>query len=143
MDSALLLLERHAPTGADPDARAQETVATSHSGRSSVVAPRQPFKAVRDKILHRAAELACLGVTDGTPDIDQTLALCGTLSEDLAEDMRQQAAQDPDALPWVAAFEEAADNIMLMTLENDTRSAADAVTILLQLRRELDQLEIH
>ncbi len=44
----------------------------------------------------------------------------------------------PDYTALCDVIHEAADSIMLMLLENDMNSATDAVTVLLQVRKDLN-----
>ena len=90
----------------------------------------------------RAYDLAELGFDEAEGDMSDVLGLCGTISEELVDVMQVQADTYPELAPWCTAFQDASDKVMLMTLENDTRSAADAVTILLQLRRDLESMQV-
>jgi hypothetical protein len=91
----------------------------------------------------RAYDLAELGFDKADGDMSDVLDLCGTISDELVEVMQTQANAYPELAPWCRAFQDASDKVTLMTLENDTRSAADAVTILLQLRRDLECMQVH
>lgn len=137
MDSAMLFLQRHGEAlGAAPAAADLASVAAGP-------AARQPYAAARDKIMERALDLAEMSFDASPAELSEVLELCGTISEDLVDVMQQQARDFVDLAPWCAVCEDASDKIMLMTMENDTRSAADAVSILLQLRRDFEYLAVH
>lgn len=91
----------------------------------------------------RAYDLAELGFDEADDNMSEVLALCGTISEELLEAMQCQSEQNGELMPWCRAFQDASDKVMLTSLENDTRSAADAVTILLQLRRDVEGLQVN
>jgi energy-coupling factor transporter ATP-binding protein EcfA2 len=136
MDSAMLFVERHGLVGkspADPPAPPSD--------------PRQPvptpFRDAYDAIMRRAFDLAELSFDESHGDISEVLALCGTISEELVDITRGTGSDKARWAEWSDQFEEASDKIMLMTMENDTRSAADAVTILLQLRRDMEYMIAH
>lgn len=136
LDSALLFLERQG-TGQVPHTAPQSQVARP------IVLDAIPFRAARDTIMARAYDLAELGFDEAEGDMSDVLGLCATISEELVDVMQDQADSYPELAPWCAAFQDASDKVTLMTLENDTGSAADAVTILLQLRRDLESMEVH
>lgn len=137
LDSALLFLERHGLLdGAAPEPPVAEPPAQS-------IDQKLPFKKARDAIMARALDLAEMSFDDHESDLSGVLDLCGTISEELTDILRDAESDVPEVAPWCRAFEEASDKIMLMALENDTRSAADAVTILLQMRRDLEHNSIN
>ncbi len=135
LDSALLFLERQGL------AQSQGVIVQDRSVAPSVI-NAVPFRAARDTIMARAYDLAELGFDEAEGDMSDVLQLCGTISEELVDVMQNQAASYPQLAPFCAAFQDASDKVMLMTLENDTGSAADAVTILLQLRRDLESMQV-
>lgn len=141
LDSALLFLERHGLLGECEPAAATEVLAKPAEPRNSVH-DTGPFRRARDVIMEQALDLAELSFDDTDADHSAVLDVCGTISEQVIELLQDEIAQVPEVAPWCAAFEEASDKIMLMAMENDTRSAADAVTILLQVRRDLEQLSV-
>lgn len=73
-------------------------------------------------------------------DMTNILQACGNVAQELAEAFSDGAYSFGLAPDWSTALEMAPDKVILMALENDTRSAADAATILLQLRRDLEYL---
>ncbi|MGA9252655.1 MAG: hypothetical protein WBV71_09435 [Roseobacter sp.] len=136
LDSALLFLERQGRPLHGEETRPEK--APHPVGVDAI-----PFRAARETIMARAYDLAELGFDEAEGDMSDVLGLCGTISEELVDLMQTQANDYPHLAPWCTAFQDASDKVMLMTLENDTRSAADAVTILLQLRRDLETMQVH
>ncbi|MEM9576643.1 MAG: hypothetical protein AAF999_06485 [Pseudomonadota bacterium] len=131
LDSAMLFLERQGLTLDDP----------LPDRRPPAITPlQQACSASRDRLIERAFDIAELGFDEAEGDMSGVLEMCGSISEDLMQDIDRLSQDHTELEPWTAEFEMASDKIMLMTMENDTRSAADAVTILLQLRRDLEQL---
>ncbi|WP_227268603.1 P-loop NTPase family protein [Roseobacter weihaiensis] len=137
MDSAMLFLQRHG------EALAAAPASADLASVAADPAARRPYATARDKIMERALDLAEMSFDASPADLSEVLELCGTISEDLVDVMQQQAGDFADLAPWCAVCEDASDKIMLMTMENDTRSAADAVSILLQLRRDFEYLAVH
>ncbi len=133
MDSAMLFVERH---GLVRKAPPDPSVPVADAAQSV----QMPFKGAYDAIMQRAFDLAELSFDESTGDMSAVLELCGTISEELVEIMRGTGLGKAQWAEWSDQFEEASDKIMLMTMENDTRSAADAVTILLQLRRDMEYM---
>ncbi|WP_299503092.1 GTPase domain-containing protein [uncultured Roseobacter sp.] len=87
-----------------------------------------------------------LTATSADPDElrpEAILACCGTLAEDLAEIAADETHSAPDFDAWRNDLYEASDKVVLMSLENDLRSAADAATIILQLTRDLEARLVH
>jgi hypothetical protein len=72
----------------------------------------------RDEILERAV--------DALSELEETLA-------DTSESALSDAYEDA---------QEALDLVQLMQIENDVNSAADAVVLMLQLRRRLDRIAL-
>lgn len=129
LDGALLFLQRHgiavtvpaAPVAVDP-----------------VVAPVQigTYARALDLIEARRAEMSM------TPDRVATevapfLAWCGAVAEDLLELAAEETDDGPDFSIWREDLFAAGDKLVLMSMENDLRSAADAASILLQINRDL------
>ncbi|MGC3937436.1 hypothetical protein ACOTTU_06480 [Roseobacter sp. EG26] len=127
LDSALLFLERY---GADTSA--PETAKDEASSPQ-----RQTYQKALDLLRSRTADIS----QDAAPDA--VLNCCGALAEDLAELASAETQSAPDFDAWRNDLYEASDKVMLMTLENDLRSAADAATIILQLSRDLQSRVSH
>lgn len=86
-----------------------------------------------------AHEAALQALAEGDPaDLCQSVfELCSAASDELVEVLAAAPSDHPDYAPMCDVLYEAADNIMLMSLENNLNSAADAVTVLLQVRKDL------
>ncbi len=84
----------------------------------------------------RAMALAGVSLSDASAGPAAVLDICAAASEHLADLVTAEPPSDE-----TAEFRDdvllAADNLVLMRLEDDTRSATDAVTTLLQLQKEL------
>ena len=148
-DSALLFLERHGDIlataqAAEPSARA---VAASSAPLSNPAAPRhrraEVFGTVRGILDMRALDLVEMGFDQADGDMTDVLELCESIIQEVFEASSDALAEVPELSCWAEVFEEACDKVTLTATENDTGSAADAVTILVQIKRDLDQLAIH
>jgi hypothetical protein len=131
MDGALLFLERYGIP--EVTSEAAQTFETARSYDAALTLIRTRAKAL--------AKDASAVSDDGLAEA--ILSQCGALSEDLValiEQDEEGGVQDPALRDEVL---EASDKIVLMGLEADMRSAADAVTILLQLSREFEQHTHH
>lgn len=137
VDQAQMLLNRFAPESASTAPLAAE---------KPVPTPDQPVKA-RDgehvlksalKLLQDCANELLAGIaTDGEPDTEAVLARCVKSANDLA-DMLHRA--DPDELSLQelqSDAQESAEMMLLFQLEKDEDAAVDAVTLLLQLKKEI------
>lgn len=140
IDSAALFLERQGLNLDEPFTPAKTTKKLAPQSQKPPTQVQQACKSASDRLVTRAFDLAELGFDEPDGEMSEVLDLCGSISEDLVEDMRLLSEQEPEFDEWHSAFEEASDKIMLMNMENETRSAADAVTILLQLKRDLNHL---
>lgn len=100
------------------------------------------FAQARLHITERALDLAELTYDAEMSDLSGVLSLCGEISAELVDIVSTTQSNDPEEKRWRAVFEEASDKVVLMSMEDDQRSAADAVSILLQLRRDLDFLSL-
>lgn len=123
LDSALLFLERHAPSAPLPQAPSKD--------RSGSGPQAQTFEKALSLLRSRTADLA-------GEDPQMILTTCGRLAEDLAELAADQTHSEPAFDLWRHDLYEASDKVVLMSLENDLRSAADAATVILQLKRDLE-----
>lgn len=83
-----------------------------------------------------------MGFDEAEDDMSEILALCGTISEELVDAIDAEVVRYPHLAPWRDSFQDGSDKVMLMSMENDTCSATDAVAILLQMRRDMAALEI-
>ena len=135
MDGALLFLER---CGIARDDLPEHVSAPKPSPTENPT----PFHAARDRILARSLDLAEITFDDTGGDMEHVLECCGEIAEELVEIVSGVDLDSDEDRTWCNVFEEASDKITLMAMENDVRSAADAVTVLLQLRRDLETLTI-
>lgn len=125
LDSALLFLQRHEPR--DP------VLPAPARGKSKTSAQMQPYEKALNLLRSRTCDLAT-----ATAEADTVLETCGTLAEDMVELAAEQTQSDASFDAWRNDLYEASDKVMLMGLENDLRSAADAATVILQLKRDLE-----
>lgn len=135
LDSALLMLERHGLLAGDTPS------ALTPDPKDTPASPE--FKSAQELLVERALDLAEMGFDEAEDDMSEILELCGTISEELVDAIEAEAGRYPHLAPWCDNFQDGNDKIMLMSMENDTRSAADAVTILLQMQRDMAALQIH
>lgn len=133
LDNALLLLEKNGLLAGDPPANADE---------SEQVQTSEEFKSAQQLLVERALDLAEMGFDEAEDDMSEILALCGTISEELVDAIDAEVVRYPHLAPWRDSFQDGSDKVMLMSMENDTCSATDAVAILLQMRRDMAALEI-
>lgn len=142
VDSALLFLERHNVPAEVTDS--PKHVSSKPVDAGTKVAVEQPssvsiYRTAYKSIMERAFDLAevTFDVVDG--DMEEVLDVCSSIAEELTDLLSDADATSDVEKEWRSALEEAVDKVTLMGMENDTRSAADGVTILLQLRRDLAQ----
>lgn len=125
LDSALLFLQRNEQR----DAVSPDPVRGAKERPPQVQTYEKALALVRG----RTADLAA-----STQEANNVLETCGTLAEDLAELAAKQTQTDVSFEAWRNDLYEASDKVVLMSLENDLRSAADAATVILQLKRDLE-----
>ncbi|MCV3273121.1 hypothetical protein [Roseobacter sinensis] len=130
LDRALLFLDRH-------DLQPAAEAAPSPAGAITPDAPAaKTYHAALDLLRARIPELSPQDAAYDAPD--HVLTACGKLVEDLAELAAEQTRSDDAFEHWRNDLYEASDKVVLMSLENDMRSAADAATVILQLKRDLE-----
>ncbi|WP_300013968.1 hypothetical protein [uncultured Roseobacter sp.] len=125
VDRALLFLQRNETQDA--------AVSVPAPGKKKVTPQTHTYEKALALLRGRVADL-----TTAAPQPDAVLENCSTLVEDLAELAAAQTQSDASFDAWRNDLYEASDKVVLMSLENDLRSAADATTIILQLKRDLD-----
>ncbi|MBW4710083.1 GTPase domain-containing protein [Roseobacter sp. YSTF-M11] len=135
LDSALLFLERNGTT-AQPDTGHADPDGAHPNGAAAAPHVRTYQKAL-ELLRSRTPELLAAAADTANVQPDLVLGCCGTLAEELAEIASEQTQTAPDFEAWRNDLYEASDKVVLMSLENDLRSAADAATIILQLTRDL------
>ncbi len=129
LDSALLFLERHS-VEAFPQKETSENP-TRYWGPG--------LEKVRALISEHAEQLVTIG-SAGDEETDRVFDICNSLSEALSDAVSENDTDCTGLRDWEDELIDASDRLVLMGLENDTRSAADAVSIVVQLSRDL-QLE--
>lgn len=132
LDNTLLFLQRHRRTGAQP----VETVPA-----------RDPEYASYEKALamlkSRTPEMIKAGEDIDSLEPETFLACCSTLAADLVALAADEPHTAPEFDSWRDDLFEASDKVILMSLECDLRSAADAATIILQLKQDLESRMDH
>lgn len=91
-----------------------------------------------DRLLADIAPLEALAAAEGDRDIAAILEICRIAGEALAEGFAPHRAEDPDFRALRDDVLSAADQILLLSLEQGALPAATAVTLLLQSRRDLE-----
>ena len=125
LDSALLFLERH---GIDDTASMEEAAGGTQSAPG--------LDKVRTLISDHADRLCAAGpVAEGAHG--QIFDICNDLSEALTDAISDDETGCAELQAWESELYAASDKLVLMGLENDTRSATDAVAIVMQLSRDL------
>ena len=138
VDSALVFVERHGLSSIGADVPVEQTGSVAPRLRDTALP--KALEHARTHITKRALDLAELTFDADQSDLGDVLHMCGSISEELLDIVACDTPKEPGDQKWQNAFEEASDKVILMSMENDQRSAADAVSILLQLRRDLDFL---
>ncbi|MGB8622997.1 MAG: hypothetical protein WCD16_09275 [Paracoccaceae bacterium] len=153
IDSALLFLRQHGARAAGKPETAQDLApVTDESGlppaaTAAADAPEPARPAARSSGVH--AEAVAL-LRARAEDLSQQLDSCeggkfgdflgrcaGTIDEVADMFMRQEAEED-DFTPLHEEVLEAADMMLLLRLEDGEKPAEDAVTLMLQLRRDIE-----
>ncbi|WP_300061325.1 GTPase domain-containing protein [uncultured Roseobacter sp.] len=130
LDRALLLLERH---GVE-DQTAALAAEKSHV-KDQTPSKLNSYEGALDLIV--AATPALTPARAGPDLADHVLRACSTLVEDLVELAAEQTQCDEAFETWRNDLYDASDKVVLMSLENDMRSAADAATVILQIKHDL------
>jgi hypothetical protein len=151
-DGALLFLERHGVPATAPDAATGPAAAGADSGpsaaRAGAPAPGETpahvsYDAALALIRARAADIAREIEGPDEALAETVLMQCSALSEDLVTLIEDQAGDCPAFTAWRDDVMEANDKMVLMCLEGDLFSACDAVTIMLQLSKDVQQRAFH
>jgi energy-coupling factor transporter ATP-binding protein EcfA2 len=149
-DNARLFLSRHGFAEQVPAAAALPApapgpaAAAPPSGPAKAAAPgRPPAPApLRERLLARlqegAAELDDLTGTPPAGTIAEILSVCSDTADSLAAMFSGAQMQDPELAELYQDIEEVAEMVLLMQIEANATAAADAVTLMLQLRRSLE-----
>ncbi|MEM8631009.1 MAG: hypothetical protein AAGF74_07220 [Pseudomonadota bacterium] len=146
-DSALVFLAKH---GA-PDASGGLRKTQARAGAKQKEVPTEALAPMEEAALSDALERllrASRGLaeivadpTDGGVDEDRArvvLNTCLSEAEDLADRLSIASDSQPGLAVYANDFQEAAEMMVLLQLEDSDGPAADAVTLLLQLKRDLE-----
>jgi hypothetical protein len=154
MDAALLFLSRlgaDAPLAAPAAGRPARPARPSRPAtarRASRPAPepapgpddsrRGPLGAMLAQLRERAADLAAIAGEDAAADPQRVLDHCAETAESLAAMAPDGPTGEDGCDALCEDVHEAAETMLLLQLEAGARPAEDAVTLLLQLRRDLE-----
>ena len=130
LDGAQLFLQRHGLDDLAPEPRADDPV----SG-ACPVKPTHPLLEVFDEALAGLSDSCC---EHGDAGAGALLAWCGDLCEGLCVQAVEVGQDDAVCALLLDQLYDASDRMVLLSLENDLRSAADAASILLQIRRDIE-----
>ncbi len=130
-DSALLFLKRHnlddlvvAPT--KPVAKVAAQVGLDELTRTAL-----------SLLQKKSTELQDIVTAETEEEASEVLEFCADTANQLADIFIDEISTDGNVLNMQGDLMEATDVILLMQLESDATSAADAVTLLLQVQRDL------
>jgi hypothetical protein len=135
LDRALLFLQRQG-------IEAPESVALNGTEPAT---PRNPtvWAGALDLLRSRVAKAGCFDIADDAPDAAALLEVCTEISDDLNDLAGRTTETAPDHDLLCDEFFAANDRLVLLSLECDVASAADAVTVLLQISRDLESRAFH
>ncbi len=142
IDNALLFLRRYEKATGGGDAAAAATTAreAGRGGPQASSGARKRCAAVEkalDHLRERAALLAQLAPDAGRDRYAQFLSSCAETTERLGE-MIAAPADAPASAALQELMAEASEMMLLLQVEKGAGPAADAATLLLQVRRELE-----
>jgi len=146
-DGALMFLNRYgpkedAPVAKDPAPTAEATpikVISTPIQVEEAVVPIDFYRNGLDLLRIRARELMSVAKDESGPATSAILGECCATIEELSElAMAQVDVDDPRFDALSDTIFEAESLIVLLQLENEAGPAADAVTVLLQLRRDFE-----
>ncbi|MBV1867503.1 MAG: 50S ribosome-binding GTPase [Marinosulfonomonas sp.] len=153
LDSVLIFLNRYAPkqdqlskpVAAKPPAVSSEPIVipspalpSDASGNAKVPDLENQWPDALQYLIDRGCELSRVLTDMETSDAAVVLDHCATTADNLAETFDDEATIEPAFSALQNDILETAETILLMQLENDEGPAADAVTLLLQLRRGME-----
>ena len=149
MDGILVFLARHGPkaprkpkvAGATPPVHgANETTASAPDNDVAANAPStaELASAALDYLKGRASGLGKISPDPSALNPKDVLNHCGETANGLADIVADQVTSDPVLVELQENLLDAAELLLLMEMENGVSPAADAVTVLLQVRRGLE-----
>lgn len=134
LDNAVFFLNRYS----ESELFVPNETGAAHNRSSSAVS----VNVMKATLAKRSFDLAEMVFDEATGDMTDVLGCCEGIAQDLVGSLARD--NQPGAFSALdEIFEVAADTITLLAAENGVRSAADAVTVLLQLRRDLAALHAH
>jgi hypothetical protein len=129
LDGAQLFLQRHGLEDLLPEPQADDALSVRHP-----IKPVHPLLEVFEAALAGLSDPSC---AQGDVDAGALLAWCGDFCDGLCAKVAE-VGHDADYSLLLDQLCDASDRMVLLSLENDLRSAADAASILLQLRRDIE-----
>ncbi|MFK7879580.1 GTPase domain-containing protein [Roseobacter sp.] len=131
LDSTLLFLERHR---AQPSSSNDGSKAQNPKQSASAPAYEQALELLKSRLPEATA------LSDGVlvHDAEAVLACCGAIAEGLVAVADEALANEPSFDAWRDDLSEASDKVVLMGLEGNLKSAADAAAVILQLKQDLE-----
>lgn len=156
-DSALLYLNRYGvsadearavtPAANDAPAAAHEAASAASPSAPALLRGGTPmdqappaFAAALEYLQDHAARMLALAAKEGAASNDDILERCSSIANGLVDILMEEGAGE-NADPGLAALRddvvEGADMMLLFQLEKNDDAATDAVTLLIQLKREV------
>lgn len=149
MDSALAFLSRH---GRKTPPKQDGATKIQHADLAAVTTQQEAGKGVEGAAISaadlattaleylncRASELRGISADPSHPDPSVILNYCGETANGLADLVAEQDIADPALVELQEDLLDAAELLLLMETESGINPAADAVTLLLQVRRGLE-----
>ena len=149
MDSVFVFLNRHGPKSKrkpkSPGREPAQGIRNDVTGKSvdkNTALPGSSLSELASAALvylgTRASGLNGMVASSASPDPSQVLKHCGESANGLADIVADQDASDPALAGLIEELLDAAELLLLMEMEAGKGPAADAVTVLLQVRRGLE-----
>lgn len=131
LDSTLLFLERHGAQTLTPN---DGFKAQNLKQSASVPAYEKALELLRSRL----PEVTALSDEVKVHDAETVLARCGAIAEGLVAVADEAPTNEPSLDAWRDDLSEASDKVVLMGLEGNLKSAADAAAVILQLKQDLE-----
>ena len=140
-DHAALFAQTHhahvpSQTPPTPKQRCRDTLDAVPIARAE---PHESFAKALGHLQDSARKLSTVPVQDEKDTCRGVLEICSETAETLTGVISTDRSQTPDNRALVEDILTAADEVILMSLEETIGSATDAVTVLLQIRKDLCQ----
>ncbi|MEM6635181.1 MAG: hypothetical protein AAF667_04750 [Pseudomonadota bacterium] len=144
LDSALMLLSRFEPVASAGGAtitHIEDARATAEAEKTRLdPADKQTLHSVLERIEAVSADIAGGDDTGAEELVSTILERASGLAEELAEELVENGGRAEAVQSLAEDFQDASEMLLLMQLENAAGPAADAACLLLQLRREVEQV---